>query len=209
MRRASPWLFCFPFWRSFLFFPLNLLPDLIFKPTHDITSLEIHSYWFSICWFSICFTFASTYFIVCHFFSANTIHQPLCRNFHDKIKKFTGRYAPFAIRSKNGRLSIAPPTDVLVHVSTTRGVHYFLITYEFGDEDICLWRADGWRTRLPIRLVTAERDLQDKINSCQSPQSGTCKTKLIHVNRDSLLLFGFVGFAQCIGPPLRSWIQIR
>ena len=100
------------------------------------------------------------------FFSANTIHQPLCRNFHDKIKKFTGRYAPFAIRSKNGRLSIAPPTDVLVHVSTTRGVHYFLITYEFGDEDICLWRTDGWRTRLPIRLVSAERDLRDQTNSC-------------------------------------------
>ena len=63
------------------------------------------------------------------------IHDALffCRNFHDKIKKFAGRYAPFAIRSKNGRYSIVPPTDLLVHVSTTRGAHYFLITYEFGD----------------------------------------------------------------------------
>ena len=128
----------------------------------------------------------------------------MCSNFNVVVP--FGTTTPRLKNSKGGvqneRETVGSPTDILVHVGSTRGLKYFMIMFELVMKIFILCTMAVWLARLPARHVTAERE-------ALSPQSGTCKIKLIHFDRDSLLLFGFVGFAQCIGPPLRSWIQIR
>ena len=105
----------------------------------------------------------------------------MCSNFNVVVP--FGTTTPRLKNSKGGvqneRKTVGSPTDILVHVGSTRGLKYFMIMFELVMKIFILCTMAVWLARLPARHVTAERE-------ALSPQSGTCKINLINLLRSRL-----------------------